>query len=247
MVAVGATTLFLVNPSTTQYGIPRNPDERPNSSLEATKLFIAETPPLQKGDGLQLKISVRNLRNGGLIVIRGLANGATLSTGEPAGDGSWWLSASNVSDVRVVPPPEFVGPMDLTVELRSAKAAVIEKESRRFNWIAQPASTIEAQSSPDANPTNTDKIIALRARGVELMKAHDFGAARLVLKRAVDAGDGVSAIMLAETYDPTMLQQLGVHGLSPDASLARKWYTRAKELGSPEAARRLEALANIKM
>ncbi len=56
--------------------------------------------------------------------------------------------------------------------------------------------------------------------------------------------------MLAGTYDPILLEKVGiqgfardvVEGFAPDAALARTWYERAKELGSAEAVRRLEML-----
>jgi TPR repeat protein len=52
------------------------------------------------------------------------------------------------------------------------------------------------------------------------------------------------ALMLAGTYDPIMLEKLGVQAFASDIATARTWYERAKQLGSAEAMRRLEILAS---
>jgi TPR repeat protein len=49
---------------------------------------------------------------------------------------------------------------------------------------------------------------------------------------------------LGATYDPTFLAKISVLGVSADLDKARSWYQRAKDLGSQEAPRRLEMLAN---
>jgi TPR repeat protein len=51
-------------------------------------------------------------------------------------------------------------------------------------------------------------------------------------------------MMLAGTYDPTVLEKLGVHGVVPDLAMARSWYEKAKRFGAPEATSQLDKLAN---
>jgi len=89
-----------------------------------------------------------------------------------------------------------------------------------------------------------DVIAALLRRADSLIASGDVAAARLVLRRAADAGDGGAATTLAGTYDPANLAKLGVHGIAPDVVMARVWYEKAKKLGSTEASRRLEMLAS---
>jgi hypothetical protein len=58
--------------------------------------------------------------------------------------------------------------------------------------------------------------------------------------------------MLAGTYDPMVLEKIGIQGFAPDIirgfapdiALARTWYELAKEFGSAKAVRRLEMLAS---
>jgi TPR repeat protein len=44
--------------------------------------------------------------------------------------------------------------------------------------------------------------------------------------------------------DPNVLARLGVVGVSAEAEKARSWYQKAETLGSPDARRRLDLLAN---
>jgi TPR repeat protein len=89
-----------------------------------------------------------------------------------------------------------------------------------------------------------DEIAASLKRGAALIASGDLAAARLVLRRAADAGDARSAMTLAETYDPAILEKLGVHGVVPDLAAARGWYEKAKQFGATEATQRLELLAS---
>jgi hypothetical protein len=81
-------------------------------------------------------------------------------------------------------------------------------------------------------------------RGNDLIASGDIAAARLVLRRAANAGDAHAAMALAGTYDPAILEKLGVHGFVPDVAMARVWYEKAKKFGSAAAPQRLELLAN---
>jgi TPR repeat protein len=75
------------------------------------------------------------------------------------------------------------------------------------------------------------------------MASGDLAAARIVLRRAVDANNAEAALAVAATYDPFVLRELKVYGFTGDAAMARTWYAKAVELGSSVALRRLERLA----
>jgi hypothetical protein len=89
-----------------------------------------------------------------------------------------------------------------------------------------------------------DVIASLLTRADALIASGDVAAARLVLRRAADAGDAGAAMTLAGTYDPANLAKLGVHGIVPDVAMARSWYEKARKFGSAEAPQRLEMLAS---
>ena len=89
-----------------------------------------------------------------------------------------------------------------------------------------------------------NEIASALKRADDLIASGDLAAARLVLRRAANAGDARAATTLAGTYDPAILEKLGVHGFVPDVAMARVWYEKAKKFGSAEAPRRLELLAS---
>ncbi len=88
------------------------------------------------------------------------------------------------------------------------------------------------------------EIASLLKRADGLIASGDLAAARLVLRRAAEAGDAHAAMMLAGTYDPTVLDKLGVHGVVPDLAMARSWYEKARQFGASEATPQLELLAS---
>lgn len=106
-----------------------------------------------------------------------------------------------------------------------------------------------AASPPISRPPAEDQfdqkeITVLLNRGKNLMASGDLAAARVVLRRAVDANNAEAALALAATYDPLVLRELKVYGFTGDATIARIWYEKATKLGSSLAPRRLEILAN---
>jgi len=76
------------------------------------------------------------------------------------------------------------------------------------------------------------------------MAVGDVAAARIVFQRAAQAGDAAAALAMGATYDPLVLNKIGVVGVTADPDKARGWYVKAQQLGSPEAPRRLELLAH---
>jgi hypothetical protein len=98
------------------------------------------------------------------------------------------------------------------------------------------------QNVKPSDQGDADEIVVLLKRGQDLMRHGDLVAARLVLRHAAEAKNAEAALTLGSTYDPVILRELRVYGFSADVSMARTWYEKAKELGSPEAARRLDNL-----
>jgi hypothetical protein len=108
---------------------------------------------------------------------------------------------------------------------------------------AAPAvATAQAEPIRELSP---NEIAALVRRAQEQLASGDLQGARLLLMRAADAHDARAALLLAKTFDPTALRQFSVTSDSgPDLAQARNWYQRAREWGSPEAQRQLDALAS---
>ena len=113
---------------------------------------------------------------------------------------------------------------------------------------ALPPSAARDASAPAvpsvAAPSRLDpeEIAVLLRRGQDFFSNGDIASARLMFRRAAEAGDARAALSLGATYDPNVLGKLPVLGAAPDIGEARTWYRRAAELGSAEASRRIEQL-----
>jgi hypothetical protein len=79
-----------------------------------------------------------------------------------------------------------------------------------------------------------------RARTV--FAAGDIEAVRIALSRMIESGNASAAVDLGSTYDPNILDALGVRNVPADVAKARVWYQRAQQMGSPDAAGLLEGL-----
>jgi len=102
------------------------------------------------------------------------------------------------------------------------------------------------QHSDDRQPSrrNHEEIAILLKRGKDLLDNGDLAAARLLLRRAAEAGSAEGALMLGTTFDPVELRRLGAIGARPDLAKARQWYQRAAELGSSAASQQLAGLSD---
>jgi hypothetical protein len=104
-----------------------------------------------------------------------------------------------------------------------------------------------AQSpSPSAavRALDTKEIKLLMEQGERFIATGDVVAARIAFQRAAEAGDANAAVAVGATYDPSALAKLGAVGIGADVAKARSWYQKAEKLGSPDAKRRLEVLAD---
>jgi hypothetical protein len=124
-------------------------------------------------------------------------------------------------------------------EIRLAYQSALQGRTPPAATVAEPATPEDAVRHLDP-----DVVAALLKRAEALIASGDVAAARLVLRRAADAGDARAAMALAGTYDPAILEKLDVHGFVPDLAMARNWYEKARKFGSAEAPQRLEMLAS---
>jgi hypothetical protein len=105
----------------------------------------------------------------------------------------------------------------------------------------EPSPTM--QKEPPKAVLRPAEIASLLQRGKTYFEAGDVAAARLLFRRAVEAGDAAAAVAMGSTYDPAVLAAHFVHGVEANAETARGWYGKARDLGSPEGPRRIEMLA----
>ena len=81
----------------------------------------------------------------------------------------------------------------------------------------------------------------MATKAAEAIHTGDIAGARLVLEHAVAAGDTTAIYALAETYDPRVLAQLHVRGMTGDPDKARALYKQALAKGVTQAQAKLAA------
>lgn len=173
------------------------------------------------------------------------ADGATLVTAflrltwTSAQTGSAAVAAASTAAVPPVPPAAPPAPPSPVAAAPQQPQAIAPPP---------PAATAVATPQAPAEPIrelSPNEIAALVRRAQELLANGDLQGARLLLTRAADAHDARAALLLAKTFDPTASRQFSAADAGPDVDQARNWYQRAREWGSPEAQRQLDALASF--
>jgi hypothetical protein len=130
----------------------------------------------------------------------------------------------------LVPAPELIQP------LPSPPAATSPPPP-------QPAAAAPNPPADTAAPQiDAAELTAMVKRGKDLLASGDIVSARLVLRRAADAGNADAALALGATFDPSVIRRLGAVGMKPDVGQARQWYQRAAGLGSTSAMGQLAQL-----
>jgi hypothetical protein len=213
--------------------------------------LIVENQRAYANEPLPLGISLNGASGEEMVTLVGLAKGTKLSVGTPLGLTGWQVRGRDLGKTLALAPRDYVGVMDAAIDLRSPSDRLVDSRIVRLEWLPkkqdrQPVPELRidaAKTLPVIRQLDPEEIATLLRRGQDLLKNGDIASARLVLRRAANAGNAQAALALGATYDPLVLTELGVIGFAPDAAQARIWYGRAAEQGSREAARRLEQLS----
>ncbi len=224
------------------------------------RLALIESRRATVNESVPLGVTLSEPLGQGTLIVSGLAAGTQVSAGAISGAGDWRVPLPELADAAIEPPAGFVGIMDIAIELRSVDEAIMDRSTMRIEWaptIGTRPDRTQGPARPDRalalgtpqSPSNDalldrEEIAILLERGRSFIADGDLSSARLLLRRAAEAGDARAALLLGSTYDPSMFRQWGVIGSSPDPEQALRWYQRASELGSDEATRRLEPLAS---
>ena len=149
------------------------------------------------------------------------------------------------------PPAASPGPMVASIAPVPAIMAS-QPASVASQPVSMPSPPAAAPSAPPATPAPTNnataphidnaEIAAMIKRGKDILMSGDIISARLLLRRAADAGSAEAALALGATFDPIVIRRLGVVGMTPDSAQARQWYQRAADLGSAAAIGQLAKL-----
>lgn len=145
----------------------------------------------------------------------------------------------------VIGPVQLIAPAQQQAQNKQAPS-VVAALARPLEPLPRPEPHLQPQvqpRQPEPNP-ELERALGMFAKGKELMARGNIQPARMLFRHAAEAGHAESALALAGTYDPHELAKIRVLGLQPDVAMARRWYTKARELGAEEAAGRLARLGN---
>jgi len=209
-----------------------------------TPKLVVEGADAGPRDEIGLGVKLRGTAEGALVFISGLAAGTALSTGRPWGETGWIIDAADIEKTALRPPRGFSGTMQYTLTLRLADGRSVDRQILQLQWDQAANGGTPNREASTPRQLVAEEITTLLKRGEELFKTGDLAGARLLLQRAAEAHSAVGALALATTYDPNVLAELGVLGVTGDATMARAWYEKAREYGSREAPKRLELLAS---
>ncbi len=213
---------------------------------EPSSRLIAEDQRAITNEPMPLEVSVDNAVQNASLRLAGLAAGTHLSAGSQVSDSSWQLPLDRLKNVYLYAPTDFVGVMNSALDLLGPDKRLIDRREVRFEWLVKKESRPEPNSS--IGPTNPapvqslsgDLASTLMKRGQDFLGTGDIAAARVLFGRLADAGIADGAFAMAQTYDPRYLTAHKVIGVAGDESKARAFYQQAAQLGSVEAARKLE-------
>jgi hypothetical protein len=151
--------------------------------------------------------------------------------------------SASVPAVATNPAPAVPPSRDeIALALKTAHQNQPPAEIQQAAVAAAPVAVAPVVAAPPVRRLDADELATLMTRAKALLAAGDIPPARLLLERAAEAQEASAALMLAQTYDPTVLGAQDIRNITPDPALARNWYQRAAQLGSADAQRRLSQL-----
>ena len=202
-----------------------------------------------------------------VIELSGLPHSAILSAGKREADGTWVLTAPELSGLVLTPQEDSPSRVVLkitAIAVESSNNATATTEATvhlgivaaspepalSYSRDRQPVGAARRDPIPQSDSTrhrSRPEVLSraeLVARGEKLIELGNFEGARYYFKRAAQSGDARAATALGKTYDPVFRTTHGLVGSQPDAALALDWYTRAADAGDAEARMRENVLRN---
>jgi hypothetical protein len=216
----------------------------------AFSIRVAATIAASVGSRVALPIEVGPpgaIPKGSFVTVRGLPPAVALEDGHAVGPGWWAVPLSALPSLVAQVPDGVSGRSEMVISLIALDGRLLAQGRSALAIQSVSAAGPPPAPQPPVAPQLTEeqrvRAERLLARGEAFLANGNIVGARDFFERAADAGLAVAALRLAATYDPGVLKRLETQGVAADVALARKWYERARELGSPDADEPLRRLA----
>ena len=222
---------------------------------------------------LRIRVSGGRVPNQAILMVRGVPANVMLYQGRSFSPGVWTVPLASLGALEIVPATGSIGKSDLEFELTTLDGQILAKATSTLIIAATAsASAAPAKESGGGSlaltagplagkgdvtgatgpaaltvrfaPEDAERMRKIMEKGDECMQYGKITAARLLYHSAAEKGWAPAALALGATYDSRELQRSKVMGgVQADPALAKKWYEKARELGSPDADRRLSQLS----
>lgn len=145
-------------------------------------------------------------------------------------------------------------PAPVSQTQREAAQKELAQAMNRFASLTNPTPNVpitEAPKAQEAAPAPAASSAALSQadmrrlaeKAAQAVRDGDIMGARVILERAIQAGDATAILALAQTHDPRVLERMGVRGIKGDPAKARALYQQAQDKGLKEAGTALAGLS----
>jgi hypothetical protein len=197
----------------------------PITSLSKLRIKL---PPTTKGP-IALNVALVTVEGNVLVETK-----TTVSVGSRSPPATLQPGPAPTAKAKQAPGPQSaLPPVKLEQQAPGALASAILPDAPSEPAPLPP----DPQQAAEEQPLTPQQVRALGfiSRGQELFGEGNVSSARLLFKRAADAGLAYGALFLGQTYDPNELALYQVRGLGGDPAQAKVWYEKAYVLGAPEA------------
>lgn len=197
---------------------------------EAAAQAKANREKEQEGSGEALRPAFGSVRD------RLAAWNASAVVVAPSRDGPGRTPSHGVVQATASPPPELPASAATPLAPQLTTGAASSGADAKVSAAAERSVAASAAPRPLANEER------LLARASALLQQADINAARRLLEYILGHGSAQAAFMLAETYDPHVLQSWDARGVAGDSAKARELYERARAGGIHDADGRVKGL-----
>ena len=223
-----------------------------------------ETPPtaviLASADRPLALAPLLSQRQARYLMLRGLPAEAELSSGTRNNSGAWVVKTADLADLSLSVQTAAAG--DYPIEIYSLNSGNAPQGRQIFLLRVGSPSGASAAAGLDISwpavlidmammtlvaegHSVHDGPSPIFSRAKRLLAEGDIAGARLILHHLADNGEADAAYELARTFDPAVLEELGVRGIAGDRKNAVGWYQRASRTGNAKANERLNILASL--
>jgi hypothetical protein len=139
----------------------------------------------------------------------------------------WWGEVAALPRLGPRPEGKRAGGILASTQAAEQTSSVVTPRAPSLLGAASPVAAASRERAPAFGSSAGEMRLLERAEA--LLARRDISAARLILERAAESGSRRALFLLARSYDPRVLEELQVFGISGDEAKARELYARAAE------------------